>query len=138
MVIKEFHNLCDDALKIRQKVFVEEQKFKDEFDEIDQRCITLVGYIDDQPVACSRAFFDEEEKKYKVGRFAVLKDYRKKGLGLEMLKATCQVIKKLGGKEVWLHSQLQAEGFYKQAGFSSVGEIGYEEYCPHIWMVKKI
>ena len=86
MVIKEFHNLCDDAMKIRQKVFVEEQKFQDEFDEIDQRCITLVGYIDDQPVACSRAFFDEEEKKYKVGRFAVLKDYRKKGLGLEMLK----------------------------------------------------
>ncbi|MCR4697808.1 MAG: GNAT family N-acetyltransferase [Bacilli bacterium] len=138
MVIKEFHTLCDDAMKIRQEVFVEEQKFKDEFDEIDKYCITLVGYDEGKPVACSRAFFDEEEKKYKVGRFAVLKDYRGKGLGLEMLQATCEVIKRQGGTQVWLHSQMQAVGFYEKLGFVQTGEIGYEEYCPHIWMVKKV
>ncbi len=138
MVIKEFHTLCEDAMKIRQEVFVEEQKFKDEFDEIDNDCTTLVGYDDAKPVACARAFYDESDQKYKVGRFAVLKAYRGTGLGLEMLKATCEVIKRQGGQEVWLHSQLQATGFYEKLGFKQTGEIGYEEYCPHIWMVKKL
>lgn len=136
--VKRFNTLCDDALEIRTKVFVDEQHFKDEFDAIDETCTTLVGYLGEKAVGCARVFYDEEEKRYKIGRLAVLKEYRGQKIGSFLLSKACEIVREQGGQEVYLHSQLQAVPFYERSGFQSFGEIEYEEYCPHIWMVKKL
>lgn len=136
--IKRYHTLCLDAMEIRTKVFIDEQHFKDEFDEIDKTCTTLVGYIDDKPIACARAFYDEKDKRFKIGRFAVLKEYRGQDIGSCMLEETIKVVKEQGGEYAYLHSQMQAQPFYEKNGFEAFGEIEYEEHCPHIWMKKKI
>ena len=51
MTIRVYENaLPEDALYIRTVVFVEEQGFRDEFDEIDKNCLHLIAYDDDKQV----------------------------------------------------------------------------------------
>ena len=55
MTIKRFDKLCDDAKKIRTEVFVNEQGFSVEFDDIDDIAVHVVGYDEGVPAAvCSR------------------------------------------------------------------------------------
>ena len=138
MKILELQNMTNDVVLIRTGVFVEEQHFCDEFDDIDSYATHLVAYENETPIAVARVFYDEKEQRYKVGRFAVRKPYRGKGIGLEMVKKACEVAKEMGATEVYLHSQVQAIPFYEEVGFSAFGEVGYEEYCPHIWMKKQL
>ena len=49
-----YKELIEDAKMIRQKVFVEEQGFENEFDDIDQRSLHLVVYQDNEPIGCAR------------------------------------------------------------------------------------
>ena len=63
-----------------------------------------------------------------------MKKYRKGGLGSKLLKAAEKYIVEAGGNEMLLHAQLHAVPFYEKHGFSSFGQIEYEESCPHIWM----
>ena len=134
--IKDFNNLPDDALNLRKKVFVEEQGFCDEFDEIDKRAIHFVLYENDMPIATCRIFVGEEKETYILGRLCVLKKYRGKGIGSKILRAAEDKVKELGGKKLSLHSQYQARDFYKKLGFAEYGEIEYEQHCPHIWLAK--
>ena len=78
----KFYDYLPEAAKtIRQAVFVEEQGFKHEFDDIDARAIHLVLTLDKKPVATARFFTDSEEYTYDIGRVCVLKAYRKYHLG---------------------------------------------------------
>ena len=45
---------------------------------------------------------------------------------------------KAGGGSVRLHAQQRASGFYEKQGYEPYGPVEYEEYCPHIWMKKKL
>ena len=134
--IKDFNNLPDDALNLRKKVFVEEQGFCDEFDEIDKRAIHFVLYENKNPIATCRIFVGEAKETYILGRLCVLKEYRGKGIGSKILRAAEDKVKVLGGKKLSLHSQYQARDFYKKLGFAEYGEIEYEQHCPHIWLAK--
>lgn len=53
---KTYSSLPADAVFIRQKVFVEEQGFQDEFDETDQKAQHIVLYMDSFPAAVCRFF----------------------------------------------------------------------------------
>lgn len=138
MEIKLYKTLCDDALKIRVNVFVEEQGFNDEFDSIDETAFHLVGYIDGVPVATTRFFYENDPKVWHIGRVAVLKEYRKKGLGKMMMERAEKEIKALGGKICELSAQVRASEFYSLCGYRAEGEEYLDEYCPHIKMVKKL
>ena len=48
--------LCEDAARIRKEVFVEEQGFQKEFDEIDPIALHVVLYRDGEPAATGRLF----------------------------------------------------------------------------------
>ena len=77
MRIEVFHSVPQQALEIRQKVFVEEQGFQDEFDDIDSTAIHFVLFDDsDKPIATCRVFKDVIKNSYILGRLAVLKEYR--------------------------------------------------------------
>lgn len=136
MEYRIYDSLVEDAREIRERVFVEEQKFEHEFDEIDDFAKVIVCYDGDKPVAICRYF--KEGCEYRIGRLAVISEYRGKGLGSEMLAEAEKAIKSEGGSIVSLGAQLRAQKFYEKCGYSPVGDTFFEEYCEHIKMVKTI
>ena len=84
MVTENYNFLPDEAKEIRIKVFVEEQGFKEEFDELDLICTHLVTFDNDKP--CATVRFYEQNSVYYIGRLAVLKEYRSKHLGAKINK----------------------------------------------------
>lgn len=131
--------LPDEAHDIRIKVFIEEQGFENEFDEIDSEATHILVKTDNGiPVATCRVFWNDEINSYVLGRLAVLKEYRGRGIGSEVVKKALDYVKNSGGEELMLHSQCSATEFYEKLGFISFGEVEYEEECPHIWMKKII
>lgn len=135
--IRVFEKLPVYAVDIRNEVFVKEQGFQEEFDTDDKRAIHVVGFIDDRSVATSR-ILKNDDGSYIIGRIAVRKAYRKNGLGAEIIKASEDIIRELGGKEIFIHSQLQASPFYEKQGYVKTGETDFEEGCPHCMMSKII
>lgn len=138
MEIRAYDSLCNDALKIRITVFVEEQGFNDEFDDIDCRALHLVMYDGNKPIATCRCFYEDSPESWHIGRVAVLKEYRKKGLGKEVMAEAERCIKLRGGKMCELSSQCRAKGFYESCGYVAEGGIYLDEGCPHVKMTKHI
>ena len=46
-----FTGLNTDIINIRTAVFIDEQKFKEEFDETDKTCTHIVLYDNEKPIA---------------------------------------------------------------------------------------
>lgn len=138
MEIKKYNGLCDDAMSIRKAVFIDEQGFRDEFDEIDERAVHLVAYDGDIPVATCRFFQSDEKNTYLLGRLAVIKEYRKKHLGSVMMSKAEESVREIKGTSIELHAQEQAIKFYEKQGYTVCSEMEYEEHCPHYWMKKNI
>ncbi|TGY98369.1 GNAT family N-acetyltransferase [Petralouisia muris] len=138
MDIKFYDTLPLEAVEIRKLVFVEEQGFKNEFDEIDIYASHLVMFKSNVPIATCRFFKKQHISCYVIGRIAVIKEYRGQKLGAELIKKAEEIVCKNGGKYIMLHAQIQAQHFYEKQGYLPYGEIEYDENCPHIWMSKKI
>lgn len=131
--------LCDAARKIRESVFMVEQGFQREFDDIDQEAIHLVAYTDqDEAVATCRVFADKEQGAYILGRLAVLKTYRGRGVGTVLLAEAENLVRKRRGKMISLHSQCRVQAFYASVGYFAHGLVEDDEGCPHIWMRKHL
>lgn len=129
-----------DAELIRREVFVEEQGFQHEFDEIDARALHLVLYEGTRPVATGRLFRAEESEKvaYWIGRIAVRREARGRALGRAIVTALEMEAARLGGSELRLSAQLQAEGFYEKQGYRRCGAEYLDEHCPHVEMRKRL
>ena len=133
----QFYNkLPDEAQYIREKVFVEEQGFEKEFDDIDHHCIHLVVFEDELPIGCARMYGEGETMI--LGRIAVLQNKRELHIGSEILNQLEIKTKKLGYKTTTLSAQVRAKGFYKKNGYQEVGEEYLDEYCPHTVMTKEL
>lgn len=128
--------LSEDEKMIRETVFIEEQKFKIEFDDIDNIATHIVMYLDNKPVGCCRLY--NQENGYHIGRIAVLKPYRGKGYGEKILLQAESVAKEKGADCIKLSAQVRASGFYEKLGYNKYGEIYFDEYCEHIAMKKYI
>ena len=138
MEIRRFDYLPDDAMAIRQAVFVDEQGFEVEFDDTDDKAVHLVGYDNGKPAAVCRFFCDDEHSFYMIGRIAVVKELRGKHLGEQMVLAAEKFIKETGGEKASLSAQLRASGFYEKLGYTKSGSEYYDEYCPHVLMSKEL
>lgn len=133
---KKSNYLSLDAKKIREEVFVSEQGFQNEFDEIDNYAIHIVFYEKDMPVAVCRYYKDKEKNTYIIGRIAVLKAHRGKQLGQFILEVLEKNILSEGGNKISLSAQVQAQSFYSKYGYVAKGEVYMDENCPHICMEK--
>lgn len=125
----------NDAFNIREEVFVNEQGFALEIekDEYDDSALHVAGYLNGVSIACGRLII--KDGKAKIGRIAVRKEYRKMGFGAEICRFLTIEALKLNPFEIYLHSQVQAAGFYQKVGFFPVGKIFMEEDAEHIKMV---
>ena len=135
MEYKFFEKLPQEAIDIRTIVFVNEQGFLQEFDDIDDRAIHLIFYQDNKPIATARLFKDlDNDDTYIIGRLAVLKEYRGCHFGEKLLEILHEKVKSLGGKKTALSAQCKAQAFYEKMGYVATGEIYLDENCPHIHM----
>lgn len=129
--------LPDDAMMIRKVVFECEQGFKEEFDELDRsgKAKHMVFYKDGEPIGTCRYYMVNDV--YKIGRIAVIKEYRGKGIGQLIVRCAEDKILETGARETVLSAQVRAKGFYGKMGYVEEGEIYMEEMCPHIKMRKR-
>lgn len=135
---KKYNYLCADARKIREDVFIKEQGFYNEFDEIDNYATHLVFYEDEYPMAVCRYYKGEREKEYMIGRVAIEKSYRGKKFGKWILEAAEENIRQEGGEIISLSAQIRVQLFYEKMGYVAFGEPYLDEFCLHIHMEKRI
>lgn len=137
MNIKMYQQLPEDAKYVRRKVFMEEQGFENEFDDIDSMCTHILIYDSMNPVATCRFYYNKRRQSYVIGRIAVLKEFRGKDYGAELLRvAEIEIIKKQG-KCIELSAQVRVTSFYRKNGYVALDEVYDDEGCPHVWMRKE-
>ena len=138
MTAKIYDSLPKEAEAIRRAVFMDEQGFKDEFDDIDGTAWHIVIFDGSVPAATCRVFFDEKLGSYALGRLAVMKEYRGRQLGSMAVLEAEKLVRSKGGKSITLHAQCRVSDFYGKLGYKPFGCIDYDEGCEHIWMKKEI
>lgn len=138
MKFKIYNFLSADAKIIRKQVFMEEQGFKNEFDDIDNISFHIVMYDENRPVATCRVYEDIVKNEYILGRLSVVKEYRGMSLGAKMIGEAERIVKGKGGTSIRLHAQCRVTPFYGQQGYKEYGVIEDDEGCPHIWMKKQL
>ncbi len=138
MTTKFYTYLPDEAMTLRTTVFMDEQGFVDDVDDVDAVATHVVVFDGETPVAACRVFRGEDEGTWLVGRFCVAKPYRGIGVGRSLCQAVASHVQSIGGKRLLLHSQCHAVPFYEKAGFTAFGDIEYEQDCPHRWMEQRL
>lgn len=114
---------------VRYQVFVVEQGVPEalEQDEFDPVCWhVLARGQDNQAIGTGRLLPDG-----RVGRLAVLKHWRGRGVGRALLDYLLQRARQQGFSRIELHAQVQAQAFYAEFGFVATGEIFMEAGIPH-------
>jgi predicted GNAT family N-acyltransferase len=74
----------------------------------------------------------------RIGRMAVLKEWRGKRVGAALLAAMLERARERAMPRARLHAQIQAAGFYRRFGFSERGEEFLEAGIPHVEMTLEL
>jgi predicted GNAT family N-acyltransferase len=122
-----------EASPIRFAVFVDEQKVpaEIELDEHDAACLHVIAREDGRAVGTGRLLPDGH-----IGRMAVLKAWRGRGVGAAMLTTLIEAARARGDLEVALSAQTHALGFYRRFGFVNEGPEYVEAGIRHQAMRK--
>ncbi len=124
------------AAPLRFAIFVGEQNVPSgiELDDHDALCLHAVAFdVDNKPIGTGRLLPDGH-----IGRMAVVKDWRRRGIGAEILQALIAEARKRGHAEAIVSAQLQAAEFYREQGFVAEGKVYPEAGILHQKMVKKL
>ncbi len=138
--VGSWQELEQDAASVRTEVFVQEQGIsrEDEWDEADKTALHAVVYNRmDMPLATGRLLVAAPGVG-KIGRMAAKRVLRGSQLGRQVLDALTARAKERGDREVVLHAQTSAAGFYAKSGFVPRGEPFDEVGITHIEMLKTL
>jgi len=125
-----------DLRAVREPVFVVEQQvpIEEEWDELDPQCRHVIARDDaNRPIGTGRL-----TPERKIGRMAVLAEWRGKGVGDALMEALMDEARALGWPEVSLNSQTHAMPFYARHGFEAYGDEFMEAGIPHRKMRKAL
>jgi len=117
---------------IRREVFIDEQNVpeNEEVDDLDPKAIHWLAWGEgDVAMATARLVGN------KIGRMAVLKPFRKKGVGSSILRAIIKYAIEQKFTELVLDAQVSALRFYKDNGFVVTGKEFKDAGIDHIPMV---
>ena len=123
------------AAPIRFTVFVEEQGVpaEIELDEHDAVCVHAVAFDGERAVGTGRLLPDGH-----IGRMAVLRGSRNRGVGALLLVKLMEKAKAQGFPEVALSAQIHAANFYRRHGFVEEGPEYMEAGIRHQAMRKAL
>lgn len=123
------------AFAIRKKVFVDEQGVDPKLEWDNEDVSThFIALLDNQP--CGACRYRKTDKGYKLERFAVLKEFRGKRVGLALVAAVLADLPENAG-DIYLNAQADAVGLYAKFGFAVEGEQFEEAGIQHFRMIKK-
>lgn len=143
IVIKKYNDFTDTELNnifsLREDVFVDEQSvpIEDEKDDYDLTAFHLICSIKGVMIGTLR-IINIDGNVAKIGRFAVKKQFRGKGVGQQMLTKALMYIKKQKRGKAILEAQVHAKGFYKKNGFKESGKVFMDAGIPHVLMTKTL
>ena len=126
--------LAEQAFAIRRKVFVEEEGVDPDLEyNHEEEAHHYLLLLNGKALATAR--WRETDKGIKLERFAVLPEFRNRGLGGIILREVINDVVPLG-KAIYLHSQLRAVPFYERNGFVKEGDVFFEAGMGHYHMKK--
>jgi len=119
------------AYAIRRRVFIEEQGIDENLERgfDDLRAFHVLAIEGGQAVGCGRMILSVARAK--IGRMAVIRDQRGRGIGRMVLDHLVSAARQSGAKLAYLHAQVPVEEFYLKSGFRPVGNIFDEAGIPH-------
>jgi len=124
------------AAPIRFAIFVGEQNVPAgiELDEMDAKCMHAIAYDESGKAIGTGRLLPEG----RIGRMAVVKEWRRRGVGADLLEALVAEARRRGHAEVTLSAQLQAAEFYRSHGFVAEGKVYTEAGILHQAMRKNL
>lgn len=104
---------------LRTTVFVEEQSVseEEEWDGLDPDCVHAIAELPPEGIVGTGRLHPSG----KIGRMAVLAEWRGLGIGAAILRDLLDEARKRGLESVYLHAQLPVLGFYARFGFVAEG-----------------
>ncbi len=115
------------AFQIRRIVFMDEQQVpeEEEFDQFEKESVHFLAFLEDEP--CGAARWRKTGEGCKLERFAVLKEFRGKGVGMALVRSVIDDIRMDDNDlPMYLNAQVDAVPLYEKFGFTSVGDIFME------------
>ena len=118
---------------IRFSVFVEEQQvpIEEEWDGRDDSAVHVLAWSAERlPVGTARLLDTGQ-----IGRMAVMREYRRQGIGGTMLRRLLDIAKTSRVTNLFLNAQIDAVGFYQRHGFVVLGPTFMEAGIVHQKMI---
>ena len=104
-----------------------------ELDEMDDKSVHAVAYYRGSPIGTGRLLPDGH-----IGRMAVLKAWRGRGIGGRILGKLIDAARARGDREIALSAQVHAMAFYRVHGFVEEGAEYMEAGIPHVDMRRRL
>jgi ElaA protein len=126
------------AIAVREQVFCREQgvPLEEEIDGLDDSAEHLVALAPasdgERVIATLRLLVNGDSAK--IGRVAVQRDWRRRGIAARMLQMALLRACERGCRRARLAAQLDAVALYEHAGFAVESEEFEEAGIPHVWM----
>ncbi|HZP83670.1 MAG TPA: GNAT family N-acetyltransferase [Chthonomonadaceae bacterium] len=131
---------------LRRVVFVEEQAVPAE-EELDVFDLTATHFLvrdtrlppgDPSGIVATARLVDKGEGVGKVGRVAVLREHRGRGVGLLLMRLVEETARARGFTRLVLDAQLYAIPFYERLGYTAEGSIFLDANIEHRFMYKSL
>ena len=127
------------AFALRLRVFVDEQGVPadEELDGQDESATHAVALLGGDIVGTGRVLYlDSAEAR--IGRMAVDRPWRRKGIGSRILETLEQAARRRGIGEATLHAQTYVIAFYSSLGYVEEGWVFLEAGIEHVQMRKRL
>ena len=138
--IKKFNELSTaefhDIIQLRLAVFVVEQDcVYQDLDGKDRTALHIIGRNEEDVIVATARILHENSKKVIIGRVVVEENFRKYGLGKELMKQSISdIIRLYGNIQINIAAQKFLLNFYSSLGFVSSGKEYLEDGIPHVEM----
>ena len=130
------------AINVRMRVFVLEQQIppEEELDEADATATHAIALHGGQIVGTGRMLLvdGDDEGACRIGRMAVDREWRRHGVGGEILVFLEEQARRKGLTHCLLHAQEYVKAFYTGHGYVERGEVFMEAGIPHVEMIKEL
>lgn len=122
-------------LKLRQDIFcIEQNCLYPDLDATDTSAIHALALQENNCVATARIFQDANLTIH-IGRIAVDKQLRSKGLGRDLVNECLNYCNQnFTNQSIEISAQLHLKNYYNKLGFKELGPSYFEDSIPHIKM----